>query len=48
MHHEAKKIGMSVSDADEERFIEYVGKLENDGISEDQAREAAFSALYEV
>lgn len=46
--HEAKKIGMAPSDADIERFIEHVGKLANDGVDEDEARERAFVAVYEL
>jgi hypothetical protein len=46
LHHEAQKIGLNPTDYDEQRFIEHVGKLGNDGIGDDEARDMAFKAIY--
>jgi hypothetical protein len=48
LHHEAQKIGLTPTDYDKQRFIEHVGKLENDGIGDEEARDMAFKEIYEL
>jgi hypothetical protein len=48
LHDEAGRIGLTPTAADEERFVEYVVNLTNDGMSEVAARALSFNAIYEL
>lgn len=46
LQHEAEKIGLTPTLADKERFVEWVGRLANDNVSEDDARVIVFNGIY--